>query len=81
MLVVPEREEERDEEERAGVERETLVRDGLFKDRDEEELLEGATRLEEDDIERGGVDLILLEERLGVEKEPCLIGDVKVDFG
>jgi len=64
---VPEREEERDEEERVWVERETLARDELLKDREEEELLEGATRLEEDDIELGGDDLILLEERFGAK--------------
>lgn len=48
------------------MERETLARDELLKDREEEELLEGATRLEED-IERGDDDLSLEEERLGAE--------------
>ena len=80
MLVVPDREGERDEEERAGVERETMARDEFLKDREEEELLEGVMRLEEEDIELGGDDLILLEERLGMEKDPCLIGDLTVDF-
>jgi hypothetical protein len=36
-------------------------------DREEEELLEGATRLEEDDIERVDDDWSLEEERLGDE--------------
>ena len=67
MLLVPELEEERDEEERAGDERETLALVGLLNDRVDGELLEGAKLFDEDDLELGEEDLILEYERLGVE--------------
>jgi hypothetical protein len=54
FLAELDREIERDEEEREGVDRETRVREVLWMDRDGEELLE-----EED--------LILVVDRLGVE--------------
>jgi hypothetical protein len=59
LLFDPDREVEREAEERVGEERETVAREGLLKDRIEEEPLDGDTLLGEYELRLDEEDWIL----------------------
>jgi hypothetical protein len=69
LFVELDLEDERETVDREGEERVTRALDVLLTEREEEELLDGETRLGEYDLELGEEDLILEEDRLRAESD------------